>query len=101
MHMDTSTLTAVIGAATGVVSVAIAVGALVARPLRKLSRDNDTFREDWYGQPARAGVDARAGVMERLANIEKATADRTLALKVDALERRFDDHLRSASQPLG
>jgi hypothetical protein len=73
--------------------VALAVGSAVARPIRKLSRDNDEFREDWYGRSARPGVAAQPGVMERLGRIEHSVADKTLAIRLDGLEKRFDDHL--------
>lgn len=93
--MDPNTLFAMAGAGAGVITVALAVGSAVARPIRKLSRDNDEFREDWYGRSARPGVAAQPGVMERLGRIESSVADRTLALKVESLEKRFDDHLHS------
>ncbi len=35
------------------------------------AKRQDEFESDWYGEPARAGVDARPGMMERVRNIEK------------------------------
>lgn len=59
------------------VGAAVAVGAAVGRPLRRIiqqneqmARRNDEFREDWYGTAARPGRDAEPGVMERLKGIE-------------------------------
>lgn len=84
--MDASTFWTATGAATGAILALLAMTQLVARPLRKLVRDNAEFREDWYGQPARPGVAAQSGVMERLSRIEGNTT--SLPDRVSALEGR-------------
>jgi hypothetical protein len=58
--------------AGSVVALAGALGAIAAGGrwmLRTLRRVNE-FLEDWNGEPPRAGVAERPGVMERLARIE-------------------------------
>lgn len=58
--------------ATGLAAV-LALLALVwrvVRPVRRLWHLVVDFAEDWHGVPPRAGVDGRAGVMERLGRIE-------------------------------
>jgi hypothetical protein len=42
----------------------------LVRPLRRVARKVDEFMDDWNGVPARRGVSARPGVMERLDQIE-------------------------------
>jgi hypothetical protein len=100
--MDLANLTVVAGSALGVVVAAIAVGGAVARPLRRLSRQNDEFREDWYGQPARPGRPAEPGVMERLSGIEhelRADGGGSLRDAVNQVAVRLDDHIRSHQPP--
>lgn len=102
--MDLASLTGVVGGALGVVVAAIAVGGAVGRPLRRLSRQNDEFREDWYGQPARPGRPAEPGVMERLVRIEKElhpNGGGSLRDAINGLAVRLDDHIRGhqAQQP--
>lgn len=54
----------------GAIGGAVTIALLVARPLRKILKQNEEFREDWYGTPARPGRDAIPGVPERLSKIE-------------------------------
>lgn len=99
--MDPATWTA-LGAGAGVVIAALAVGAWIGPPLRKLSRQNTEFRVDWYGTAARPGVDREPGVMERLKTIEgelKPNGGGSLRDAVNRLERRLDDHLRAHGLP--
>ena len=67
----TVAILAVIGAlgavVAGVVTVVRRVGPVVQRAVR--------FFDDWHGSPARPGVAARPGVMERLAELEVRTAE--------------------------
>lgn len=91
--MDAATLYGAVGAAGGATAVLVAVAQLVGRPVRRLSRQNDEFRADWYGQPARSGVAARPGVMERLGKIEQNTE--ALPDRVTRIEQRLDDHERA------
>jgi hypothetical protein len=100
--MDLANMTGLVGGALGVVATAIAVGGAVGKPLRRLSRQNDEFREDWYGQAARPGRSAEPGVMERLGNIEKElhpNGGGSLRDAVNLLGLRLEDHIRSHQQP--
>ena len=86
------------GIILGVVSTALVLGGMVGRPLRKLARQNDEFREDWYGVAARPGRDAVPGVPERLSLIEKElkpNSGSTLRDAIGRLEARLEDHIRS------
>lgn len=96
------------GAVLGVIVTALTLAGTIGRPLRRLSRQNDEFREDWYGLPARPGRDAVPGVPERLARLEASTNGRdgqtaaaVAALREDMhltlarVENRLDDHLRN------
>ena len=86
------------GIVLGVVSTALVLGGMVGRPLRKLARQNDEFREDWYGTPARPGRRAVPGVPERLALIEKelkSDSGSTLRDSFARVEQRLEDHIRS------
>lgn len=99
--MDVTTVATVGG---GVVVMLTGIGAAaryVGRPMRRLLRQNDEFREDWYGEPARAGVDPRPGVMERLKGIEnelRPNGGSTLRDAINRVESRLEDHLRSHQQ---
>lgn len=100
--MDVATLATIAGAGAAVVGTGFALGRFIGRPLRKLVRANDEFREDWYGQSARPGRDPQPGVMERLGGIERelrTNGGGTLRDAVNRLETRFDDHLRTHQQP--
>lgn len=96
------------GIVLGVVVTALTLAVMVGRPLRQLARQNDEFRQDWYGMPARPGRAAVAGVPERLARLETSATGRDgqLAAAVTALrddvattllrvETRLDDHIRT------
>jgi hypothetical protein len=94
----------VLGAILTALSLVVLVSRL-SRPLRRLARQNEEFRQDWYGMPARPGRDAIPGVPERLRRIETelhptgagtlrdAVNDAESRLK--GVETRLDDHLRS------
>lgn len=86
------------GVVLGVIMSALALAGLIGKPLRKLARQNDEFREDWYGQPARPGRDAVPGVPERLARMEKElhpNGGGTLRDAINRVEQRLEDHIRS------
>ncbi|MEU3456895.1 hypothetical protein ABZ671_25335 [Micromonospora sp. NPDC006766] len=78
---------------------------MVGRPLRRLSQQNDEFRQDWYGTPARPGRDAVPGVPERLRRIETELhpnsggtlrdAINRVEARLGGVETRLDDHIRS------
>lgn len=98
--MDLTAWASIIGAAAGVTGVAVAVAAAVGRPLRRLSRQNDEFRLDWYGEQARPGRAAVPGVPERLTRIEaelKPNGGGSLRDAVNRLEHRLDEHLKAHS----
>lgn len=96
--MTSSTFWTAVGAIAGLVLALLAVARLVGKPLGKLSRQNDEFRDDWYGQPARPGVPAQPGMMERVSNIEHKLD--TLPERIARVEQRLDDHVR-AHPPVG
>ncbi|MEU0151840.1 hypothetical protein [Micromonospora fulviviridis] len=89
----------------GAILSALTLVMTVSRPLRRLARHNEEFRQDWYGVPARPGHDAVPGVPERLRRIETEllpTGRGTLRDAVNDAERRLkdvesrlDDHLRA------
>lgn len=93
------------GVVLGAILSALTLAVTVSRPLRRLARQNEEFRQDWYGVPARPGHDAVPGVPERLRRIETelhpngggtlrdAVKDAESRLK--GVESRLDDHLRS------
>ena len=81
------------GAILGVLCSALVLAGMIGRPLRKLARQNDEFREDWYGTAARPGRERVPGVPERLSNIElqqQSNGDAVAQLAV-----RLDDHIRA------
>ena len=89
---------AAVGIILGAILTALTLAGLIGKPLRKLARQNDEFREDWYGQPARPGRDAVPGVPERLARMEKElhpNGGGTLRDAINRVEQRLEDHIRS------
>lgn len=93
---------AVIGGITAVVAALGAVGAAGRWAWRVLDRLDD-LRDDWRGRPARPGVPAQPGVLERLKLIEaelrpnhgsslRDAIDRT-ERRVMAVETQVGDHL--------
>lgn len=68
--MDVSGVTTIVASIGTAVTSSLIVAAVIAKPLRRITRQNDEFRMDWYGMPARPGHAAQPGVMERLATIE-------------------------------
>ena len=96
---DLQTWTAA-GAILGVLIAALTLAAAIGRPLRRLARQNDEFREDWYGEPARPGRAAVPGVPERLALIErelKPNSGSSLRDAITRVEDRLNDHIASHS----
>ncbi|MFI6329848.1 hypothetical protein ACIBBG_16295 [Micromonospora chersina] len=86
------------GIVLGVIVTALTLAVMVGKPLRRLARQNDEFREDWYGSPARPGRSAVPGVPERLSLIEKElkpNSGSTLRDAIGRLETRLEDHIRS------
>lgn len=58
----------------------------------------DDFFDDWRGAPARQGVDAQPGVMERLRSIEHEVHTNdgsSLKDAVNSIERKLDAHLEN------
>ncbi len=88
------------GIVLGVILTALTLAVMIGKPLRRLAKQNDEFREDWYGQPARPGRDAVPGVPERLRRIEKElhpNGGGTMRDAINRLEQRLEDHIRSHS----
>ena len=77
----------------GVVAVVCGAGFALWRVLRAVARlvaTVDDFRDDWRGSPARPGVPAQPGVMERMATIEGQTCQiPDLARRVRAIEHEM------------
>lgn len=73
--LDAAAVWAAIGAAGGVLSTAGLAWTFVVKPLRATLTEFRTFAEDWKGEPARPGVAARPGVMERMADHDKGLAE--------------------------
>lgn len=94
-----------IGLVLGVILTALTLVVMVGKPLRRLARQNDEFREDWYGTPARPGRAAVPGVPERLALIERELKPNSgsslrdavgrVETRLGGVETRLDDHIRS------
>ncbi len=100
--MDLVTISAIGGGTAAIVGTGLVLARLVGAPLRRLARQNDEFREDWYGQPARPGREPQPGVMERLGGIERelrTNGGSTLRDAVNQLHTRLEDHLRSHQVP--
>lgn len=100
--MDVTTVATVGGGVVVMLTGVAAAARYIGRPMRKLLQQNNEFREDWYGESARPGIDPRPGVMERLKGIEgelRPNGGSTLRDAVNRLEARFEDHLRTHQQP--
>jgi hypothetical protein len=103
--MNASTIYALLGAGAALVAITAALVAWVGRPLRRLAKQNDEFREDWYGRPARPGHDAQPGVMERLSGIERELrpggdgAIPAAIVRLDARLARLEEHIRLHQPP--
>ena len=98
--VDVQALIGIGGGITGALAAALTVGVTVGRPLRKLSRQNDEFREDWYGESARPGRSAVPGVPERLARIEaelQPNHGSSLRDAINRVEVRLEDHIHAHS----
>lgn len=112
-----------IAATIGVLGVALgALAKWVFVPLFRLSQKALDFFSDWNGEPARPGHDAEMGVMERLksteykagraewhagngsliplrALVEDLVTDvATLTANQSALQERYDEHERTATE---
>lgn len=87
---------AAIATVCGAIIAMITLALMVGKPLRKLLRQNDEFREDWYGIPARPGRDPVPGVPERLRRIEKElhpNGGGTMRDALNRVEQRLNDHI--------
>lgn len=89
----------------GVILTSLTLALMIGKPLRRLARQNEEFREDWYGTPARPGRDPVPGVPERLARIEKELqpnsgsslrdAINRVEARTERVEARLEDHVRT------
>lgn len=96
--LDATQIAAVLGVITGVGTTAGLMFSLVVKPLRNMVREFALWREDWAGEAARPGVPARAGVMERLANIEeqlRTNGGASLRDAVARIEQNVSAHLQA------
>lgn len=73
-----------IGAALGVITKGVKI-------VLKLARRVSEFLDDWNGEPERDGVEARPGVMKRLAALEELKENHGGSIK-DAV-KRIDENL--------
>lgn len=55
----------------GAVLTALTIIGVAARVIGRMARRVGDIHDDWRGEPARPGVEARPGVMERLKTIEE------------------------------
>lgn len=100
--MDLASLATTAG---GFAGAAVGIGALikfVVAPIRKLLRQQEEFRDDWFGSPARPGRVAVPGIPERLAWIENQLCPHTngsLYATVQNLDRQLTDHLNTGGTP--
>lgn len=76
---------------------------VIARLLWRLGRGLGQMLEDWRGQPARPGVPAKPGVMERLAQVEENLTDIRHEVKPNSGLSMRDDisriHQATTGQP--
>jgi hypothetical protein len=85
-------------AVCGALVVLAGGGVVVVKLLRVIKRVGD-FVDDWQGEPARRGVPARPGVMERLESIEGqlrpngGSSLRDAVNRVEQTTARLDEHL--------
>lgn len=96
--LDTATVSGAIGAIGGIITTAGLSYAAVIRPMRAMLREFRELREDWYGEPARPGVPARKGVMERLGDIDtqlRTNGGSSLRDAVGRIESTMTAHLQS------
>ncbi len=70
MTVDLVALSSVLGGFAGAAVVIGGAVKFIVCPLRKLIRQQEEFREDWYGELARPGRPAVPGVPERIRAIE-------------------------------
>ena len=76
--MEHSTLKFLVdGSIMGGIAATFGIITGMVRWLTRTARQIDQLLEDWNGAPARPGVQARPGVMERLEKIEAALETRT------------------------
>jgi hypothetical protein len=87
--VDAATLFTIGGGVAAVVGTSLVVGRAIAKPLRRLSRQNDLFREEWWGKEAEPLLNRprTLSVPERLARIEGELQPNHGSSMRDALDR--------------
>ena len=95
MHWTSNDVSAAAAAATGLCTATWIVWRKAIRPVLKFVSE---FRDDWRGTPARPGVRARPGVMERLENIESQVKPNGGQSMHDAVSR-IEQQLASPATP--
>lgn len=96
--MDLATLSTIGGGGAAVLLAGAAGVRAIAKPLRKLSRQNDLFREEWWGKEAEPMLNRprTPSVPERLATIEaelKPNHGSSMRDAIDRVERHLADHI--------
>ncbi len=89
--IDTTAVTAALGAVAGAGAAASIIWARVIKPARAALDWIAEFREDWAGVADRPGVPGRPGMMVRMAAIEREfspNGGKSMRDRVDAIENR-------------
>lgn len=100
--MDSLTVAQIVlGLAAGLVALALAVVFLrpLWLPLWHLFRRTQEFLEDWFGEPARPGQEARPGAMQRLAQLEHngGSSLRDAVMRIEQTTASTADETRKAA----
>jgi hypothetical protein len=89
-----------VGSAVGAVTVVLTAWRVVIKPIAGAVRRVVHFLDDWFGEPARPGQEARPGIPDRIAAIEhqlRPNGGKTLRDRVDVIEsamKRIDENTR-------
>ena len=93
--IDTTAITAALGALAGAATAASVIWVRVIKPARVALAWIGEFREDWAGVAQRPGVPGRDGMMVRMAAIENQfvpNGGNSMRDRVDMIERRQITH---------
>lgn len=96
--MDVVALATIGGGAAAVVGTGLVLGRVIGRPLRRLLRQNELFREEWWGREAEPMLNRprTPSVPERLACIEselQPNSGGSTRDAVDRIERALQRHI--------
>jgi hypothetical protein len=93
--IDTTAVTAVLGAIAGACTAATVIWVRVIKPAGKMLGWMTEFREDWTGVADRPGVPGRPGMMVRMAAIEgefRSNGGGSMRDRVNMIESRQMAH---------